>query len=67
MSAGSSPPFQRHGDDEKHVGKAAARYDDDTSLNSSSDKEVFSLQSVDPGLNAKMHLVNNVWGSILHR
>ena len=46
-------------DDGKHgrTGKTASITSDLTSLGKG---EVFSLESVDPALNAKMHLVNNV-------
>jgi hypothetical protein len=60
MSARSSPLFGGGGNDEKHVGTTEALYEDVVSLGSSSEKEVFSLESVDPALNAKMHLVNDV-------
>lgn len=36
------------------------------SIGSIDKAEVFSLQSVDPALNAKMHLVNDVWRMIHH-
>lgn len=65
MSASSSPQLVGRQYDEKHVGTdhgkemPAAQFDDDASLGSSREEEVLSLQSVDPALNAKMHLVNN--------
>ena len=64
MSARSSPPLGGGGDDEKRVGKTDTLYEDVVSLRSSSEKEVFSLESVDPALNAKMHLVNDVRCSV---
>lgn len=66
MSEGTRPQSAGRELDEKHVGSAEVvrgkAEDDNGSLVSSLDKEVFSLQSVDPALNAKMHLVNNVRG-----
>lgn len=60
MSARSSPPFVSGDGDEKHVGATETLNEDVVSQSSSPEKEVFSLESVDPALNAKMHLVNDV-------
>ena len=60
MSAMGSPPSRSGVTDEKHGGKTEALYEEVVSLGPSPEKEVFSLESVDPALNAKMHLVNDV-------
>ena len=58
----SSPNMAGSEDEEKHASTIpAADLDDAASADLSLGKgEIFSLQSIDPALNAKMHLVNNV-------
>ena len=59
MSARSSRPFGSGEMDKKHGGTTKVLYEDVAFLSSSSEKEVFSLENIDPPLNAQMHLITS--------
>ncbi len=64
MSAESSPPLVLNSDDTKYANseKAALGEPELTvdGISIGEGQDILSLQGVDPALNAKMHLVNNV-------
>ena len=58
MSLNDNPPtVGKHFDNHGKVIPTVEEHDSASSLGKG---EIFSLESVDPALNAKMHLVNNV-------
>lgn len=58
MSADHSPALESNEKNEKHFGAEPELVHDGYSVSESSD--ILGRQDVDPALNAKMHIVNNV-------